>query len=111
MTRNRRISLAAAVVAIAALAVFAVAGSYGHSSSSPAAAAAAKKKPALALRKTSLGRVLGNTKGRTLFQIGADTKKNVSNCAGARAQKWPPAKAAGKPNVAKGLSQRKLKVI
>jgi len=93
------------------VALLAIAGVAGVVSALPAGAAKAKKKPALALRTTSLGKVIVDSKGHTLYQFGADTKKNVSTCAGACAQNWPPAAAPSKPTVAKGLSQRKLKVI
>src|SRR3954463_9109854 len=110
MTRTRRTLIAAALLALAAGAAFGAAGSFGGTTTSPHSAAA-KKKPALALRTTSLGKVVVDSKGRTLYQFGADTKKNQSNCADACAANWPPATAPSKPTVAKGLSQRKLKVI
>ena len=105
MTRNRRLTLAAVLLAAAALATVAVAGSFGSTSSS-----AAKKKPTLALRSTGLGKILVDSKGRTLYMFGADTK-NKSNCADACASNWPPAAAPSKPTVGSGVSARKLKVI
>jgi predicted lipoprotein with Yx(FWY)xxD motif len=109
MTRMRRTLIAATLLALAAVAAFGAAGSFGGTTTT-AHSAAAKKKPALALRTTSLGKVIVDSKGRTLYQFGADTK-NRSNCADACAGNWPPAAAPSKPTVAKGLSQRKLKVI
>jgi predicted lipoprotein with Yx(FWY)xxD motif len=102
MTRYAKVSLAVALLAIAGIAGAVVA--------LPAGAAKKKAKPALALKNTSLGKVIVDSKGMTLYQFGADTK-NVSNCADACAQFWPPAKAPAKPKVAKGLNARKLKVI
>ena len=110
MTRTRKTSLALALLALAAVAAFGAAGSFGGTNS-PTHSAAAKKKPALALRTTSVGRVLVDSKGRTLYLFGADTKKNQSNCADACAANWPPAKAPSKPTVGRGVSTRKLKVI
>jgi predicted lipoprotein with Yx(FWY)xxD motif len=110
MTRTRKTSVAVALLALAAIAAFGVAGSFGRTS--PAThSAAAKKKPTLALRTTSLGKVLVDSKGRTLYLFGADTKKNQSNCASACAGNWPPAKAPSKPTVGRGVSKHKLKVI
>src|SRR3954453_6228528 len=100
MTRTLRISLIVALLACAGVAGVVATGSQ----------AAAKKKPTVALHNTSLGKVIVDSKGRTLYQFGADTK-NRSNCADACAGNWPPAAAPSKPTVAKGLSQRKLKVI
>lgn len=87
-------------------------GSYG-SASSPASAASGAvpaRAPALKVKATSLGKVIVDGKGRTLYMFGADTK-NKSNCAGACAQNWPPAAAPRKPKVGSGLSAKKLRVI
>jgi predicted lipoprotein with Yx(FWY)xxD motif len=71
----------------------------------------AKAKPkALALRSTSLGRVLVDSKKHTLYMLTADGR-NSSSCSGACAQNWPPAIAPKKPRVASALKKRKLKVI
>jgi predicted lipoprotein with Yx(FWY)xxD motif len=113
MTRFRLISLGAAAILPLAAAACGSSGSYGPgaTAASPAAAAVTSaKKPALAVRKTSLGRVLVDAKGRTLYQFGADTK-NKSNCDGSCATNWPPAASPKKPKVGSGVSQRKLKVI
>ena len=108
MTRTRKTSLAVALLALVAVAAFGATGSFGGTPSPHSAAA--KKKPTLALRTTSLGKVLVDSKGRTLYMFGADTK-NRSNCADACAANWPPAKAPSKPTVGSGVSKRKLKVI
>jgi predicted lipoprotein with Yx(FWY)xxD motif len=101
MTRTLRISLLVALLASVGVAGVAATGSH---------AVARKKKPALALRSTSLGKVLVDSKGRTLYMFGADTK-NKSNCADACADNWPPAQAPSKLTVGPGVSKRKLKVI
>jgi predicted lipoprotein with Yx(FWY)xxD motif len=109
MTRTRNNLIAAALLALVSVAAFGAAGSFGGTATG-AHSAAAKKKPTLALRTTGLGKVLVDSKGRTLYMFGADTK-NRSNCADACAGNWPPAKAPSKPTVGKGVSKRKLKVI
>src|SRR3954452_4646551 len=78
--------------------------------SSPATAAANGQ--ALALRSTSLGRVIVDAHGRTLYAFGHDLK-NKSRCSGACASNWPPAltKAKSKPKVGAGISRAKLRVI
>src|SRR5215208_1603994 len=109
MTRTRKTSLAVAIFALAAVAAFGAAGSFGGTAATTHSAAA-KKKPTLALRTTGLGKVLVDSKGRTLYLFGADTK-NASNCSGACAANWPPAKAPSKPTFGSGVSKRKLKAI
>jgi predicted lipoprotein with Yx(FWY)xxD motif len=99
MTRTARISLVVVLLACA-----------GFAGVLATTSQAAKKKPTLALRNTSLGKVLVDSKGRTLYMFGADTK-NKSNCADACADNWPPAKAPSKPTVGAGVSNSKLKVI
>ena len=104
MTRTTRISLA--VLIAAAIPIGAVAAD----ASTPPAGAAKAKAPALKLSKTSLGTIIVDGKGRTLYAFGHDLK-NKSRCSGACAQNWPPAAAPAKPTVAKGIDKSKLKVI
>jgi predicted lipoprotein with Yx(FWY)xxD motif len=69
------------------------------------------KTKTLQLRSTSnLGRVLVDSKKRTLYMLSSDGK-NQSTCSGACAANWPPAKAPKKPKLATGLKKKKLKVI
>src|SRR4051794_40746488 len=76
-----------------------------------AVATGAKSKPkALQVRSTSLGKVLVDSKKRTLYMLTADGK-NTSTCSGQCAMNWPPAKAPSKPKVASALKQRKLRAI
>ena len=51
--------------------------------------------------KTSLGRILVNSRGHTLYLFGKD-KNGKSACTGMCASFWPPLIAAGKPRVAGG---------
>jgi predicted lipoprotein with Yx(FWY)xxD motif len=102
MTRTLRICLATLLVAVVAGAAVAASGS--------TTMAAKTKPPTLKLRKTGLGKVLVDSKGRTLYAFGHD-KKNKSRCSGQCAANWPPAGSPAKPTVAKGITKSKLKVI
>jgi predicted lipoprotein with Yx(FWY)xxD motif len=75
-----------------------------------AATAAAPRPKALQLRSTDLGRVIVDSKKRTLYMLTADGK-NSSTCSGACAANWPPAKAPSKPKVVAALKKSRLKVI
>jgi predicted lipoprotein with Yx(FWY)xxD motif len=74
------------------------------------ATAATPKPKALQLRSTDLGRVIVDSKKRTLYMLTADGK-NSSTCSGACAANWPPAKAPSKPKVVAALKKSRLKVI
>jgi len=76
-----------------------------------ATATAVKPKPkSLQLRSTDLGRVIVDSKKRTLYMLTADGK-NSSSCSGQCAANWPPAKAPKKPTLVKALKKDRLKVI
>ena len=102
MTRSLRISIAALLVAVAV-------GSAVAASASTTTAAKAKP-PTLKLRKTGLGKIVVDSKGRTLYAFGHD-KKDKSRCNGQCAGFWPPAGAPKHPTVGSGISKSKLKVI
>src|SRR6476659_1826946 len=102
MTRTLRISLAALIAVVVAGAAVAASGS--------TSSAAKAKPPTLKLRQTGLGKILVDSKGRTLYEFGHD-KKDKSRCNGQCAGFWPPAPSPKKPTVAKGIDKSKLKVI
>lgn len=52
---------------------------------------------------TSLGKILVNSRGRTLYLFRAD-KGDKSACSGPCAAAWPPLIAHGKPTIGTGLS-------
>jgi predicted lipoprotein with Yx(FWY)xxD motif len=58
-------------------------------------------------RHTTLGTVLADAKGRTLYLFGRDTT-TTSTCSGACATSWPPALAGRKPTVGDGLDDAAL---
>jgi predicted lipoprotein with Yx(FWY)xxD motif len=99
--RRHRMLLALPVAAAAAVVVLAACGTSGNSSggggpygpaasSTPAAGAPAAGAATLTLRHTSLGTILTNGQGFTLYAFEADTG-TTSACSGACAAAWPPA--------------------
>jgi predicted lipoprotein with Yx(FWY)xxD motif len=102
MTRgsSMRFFARAAVVPLAALTLV------GYGSVAGASTVPQKSKAARAtvnVKKTNLGKVLVNSKGRTLYLFRADTG-TTSNCSGECATDWPPLKASGTPTVGKGAN-------
>jgi len=94
--RTPRLALIAAGAALAAIAALAVLllnpmGSDASSSSGPSVSTAS----------TSLGRIVVNSGGRTLYMFGKD-KRDKSACAGMCAKFWPPLIAGGKPRATGG---------
>jgi predicted lipoprotein with Yx(FWY)xxD motif len=68
----------------------------------PAATHAAKAAgPVVSTAKTNLGRVLVDSRGRTLYLFEKD-RNGKSACSGKCASFWPPLIASGKPRVAAG---------
>jgi predicted lipoprotein with Yx(FWY)xxD motif len=73
-----------------------------------AAGAAGPSGPAkVGVRSTSLGKVLVNSKGVTLYLFEKD-KHGKSACSGACAKNWPPLLTKGKPTASGGASSSKL---
>jgi predicted lipoprotein with Yx(FWY)xxD motif len=110
MKRSRLLPLAGAPLLVAALAGCGSSGNATAASAPPTAAAASTGR-ALAVRSSSLGKILVDSKGRTLYAFGHDLK-NKSRCSGACASNWPPALTkAKKPKLGAGVSSAKLRVI
>jgi predicted lipoprotein with Yx(FWY)xxD motif len=110
MKRSRLLPLAGAPLLVAALAGCGSSGNATAASTPPSAAAASTGR-ALAVHSTSLGKILVDSKGRTLYAFGHDLK-NKSRCSGACASNWPPALTkAKKPKVGAGVASAKLRVI
>ena len=104
MTRSKRVTFLAraAVVPLAALTLAGYGVDVGAAGASTAPDAATKATPAtVRVAKTSLGNVLVNSKGRTLYLFQAD-QGTTSACSGACATNWPPLRASGKPKAGKG---------
>lgn len=90
---TRLVAVAAALATIAAI-IFAL-----HP---PTLHAAAGKQTVVSTAKTSLGRILVSSNGRTLYLFEKD-KKGKSSCTGNCAAFWPPLIASGKPDAAAGV--------
>jgi predicted lipoprotein with Yx(FWY)xxD motif len=112
MTHRRSILLPTAVVVpLAALAIAGCGGSDNSGYSPPAASA----KPAMsqrggatvAVRSTSLGKILTDSQGRTLYLFEKD-KGPKSTCSGGCASAWPPLVTSGKPKAGAGVTASKL---
>jgi predicted lipoprotein with Yx(FWY)xxD motif len=75
----------------------------------PAAAsqAAAGKGPVVSTATTSLGRVLVDAHGHTLYLFGKD-RNGKSACSGACAAAWPPLIATAKPRAGAGAAASRL---
>jgi predicted lipoprotein with Yx(FWY)xxD motif len=112
MIRSRPIGTLAAGLAVS-VAALAVAGCGGGSSSNatasnvPPATASGHAATVSLANEGSLGKILVNSKGRTLYLFQKDTATK-SKCTGACASAWPPLRASGKPVVGAGLSASKL---
>ncbi|HEY6758697.1 MAG TPA: hypothetical protein VI318_04380 [Baekduia sp.] len=87
-----------ALVAVLALAIAVVAGTAGGASQG-----AAK----VSTRHTSLGTILVDSKGRTLYLFEKD-KTSKSTCSGACATNWPPMTTSGKPTASGSAKASKL---
>jgi predicted lipoprotein with Yx(FWY)xxD motif len=108
----KRFLILSAVVPVTAL-VIAGCGSSSNSGSSGSSNASATAKPAsgsaatISLRTTSLGKVLVDSSGRTLYLFEKD-KGPKTTCFGACASAWPPVMTTGKPTAGAGVTAAKL---
>jgi predicted lipoprotein with Yx(FWY)xxD motif len=99
MTRSTAFAFLAAAVVIP-LAALAVAGC-GATASPPSPKTASERSATIGAANTSLGRILVDSNGRTLYLFKKDNGTK-SACSGACADAWPPVRADGKPTVAAG---------
>jgi predicted lipoprotein with Yx(FWY)xxD motif len=110
LARPRNFLAGAAVLPLAAVLV---AGCGGGSSApsaaatppaaSPAANSAASSTPTVRVANGSLGRILVDAHGRTVYLFKQD-KGTKSTCNGACAQAWPPVTVSGKPTAGTGAN-------
>jgi predicted lipoprotein with Yx(FWY)xxD motif len=111
MTRSRPLTFLAGAAAIPLVALSVAACGGGGS----AATAATSKTPsgasaAVSVAKSSLGSILVNSNGRTLYLFTADVGMQ-SACAGPCVSKWPPLLTTGEPTANAGLTASKLATI
>jgi predicted lipoprotein with Yx(FWY)xxD motif len=103
MTHKRRITFLAggAVLLLAALAVAGCGGGGKSSGSSGPPKTASGRTATIGVSNASLGNILVNSKGRTLYLFSRDSG-TMSECNGACAVNWPPLRASGKPTIGRG---------
>ena len=90
------------IVAVFALA--AVLGVIGFLAAGSVARSATETNSTLSLRKTGLGPILVNSRGRTLYLFSKE-RNGKSACSGNCAKFWPPLLRQGKPTVGPGIKQ------
>jgi predicted lipoprotein with Yx(FWY)xxD motif len=116
MTRTRPITFlaSAAAVPIIALAVAACGGGGAATAAPPPAPSTTTttttKTATIRVAKSSLGSILVNSTGDTLYLFKADSSTS-SACTGACASAWPPLLANGTPTAGTGLTASKLGTI
>jgi predicted lipoprotein with Yx(FWY)xxD motif len=100
MTRNRPFGVLAALAV--PLVTLVVAGC-GSSNNTPTATVkpAGGSSATVSVANTSLGKILVDSQGMTLYQFEQDSA-GKSTCSGACASAWPPLRASGKPTVGGG---------
>jgi len=86
---------------IVAAAVFATLAAASFALHPPATHAAQTKGAVVSTAKTSLGRIIVKSNGRTLYLFGKD-RNGKSACSGQCATFWPPLITSGKPRVTSG---------
>jgi predicted lipoprotein with Yx(FWY)xxD motif len=90
-------------LALGAVAVLAAACGSGSSSTSTGSAAATSGGSSVRVASTSLGKVLTDTSGRTLYLLTSDTATSTT-CTGPCLAAWPPVAAPSGPPAAAGVS-------
>jgi predicted lipoprotein with Yx(FWY)xxD motif len=110
MTRSRPITflVSAAVIPLVALTVAACGGG-GAATAAPLPKTNGHV-PTVGVGKTSLGTILIDSQGRTLYLFKADSGTQ-SACSGACATAWPPLVATGNPTAGAGLTASQLGTI
>jgi predicted lipoprotein with Yx(FWY)xxD motif len=111
MTRSRSIALPAAAAAAAALALAALAlALFGSAVATATPDATSSRTATVKIAHRSLGKILVDSRGRTLYVLSADPA-GKSKCFGACATNWPPLRVSGKPTVGTGLKASKVGTI
>jgi predicted lipoprotein with Yx(FWY)xxD motif len=115
-TRSRSITFLAGPGAVALAALALGAGGSGASASAaspkaagrmPTAGLARHRRPTLAVRSSRLGKILVDSRGRTVYLFKKDSGTK-SACFGACAAAWPPLRTSRKPTVGGGVKASKV---
>jgi predicted lipoprotein with Yx(FWY)xxD motif len=106
---NRRLtaSLLAAPITVLALGASACGGGSGSTGAVGPPTTASGRPATVGVESTSLGAVLANTQGRTIYLFKRDSG-TTSACTGACARFWPPVRAGGGVSAGTGLTAGKL---
>jgi predicted lipoprotein with Yx(FWY)xxD motif len=99
MTRSRPITFLASAAVIPLTALTLVAGANTANAGTP--------HPTIDVRRTALGEVVVDSRGRTLYLFRKDSR-GKSKCSGACAVNWPPVLVSGKPVGGSGVKASKL---
>jgi predicted lipoprotein with Yx(FWY)xxD motif len=110
MTRKHLATLASVGVIALIIAGCGSGGGGSSNSSSATPAASSSAGPSVSAASTSLGKIVVDAKGRTLYHFAKDSGK-MSTCAGACASNWPPFTASSKPSVAGGISASSISLV
>ncbi|HEX9505075.1 MAG TPA: hypothetical protein VGA62_03610, partial [Acidimicrobiia bacterium] len=121
MTRHWRLQRSGFFAALLCLALLAAACGGGGSSVSSGKSKAGKKSAAatsstapanatVKLADSSLGKILVDVNGRTLYELDRDTATSAT-CTGACTSIWPPLTVSGTPTAGTGLDAAKLATL
>jgi predicted lipoprotein with Yx(FWY)xxD motif len=104
------VARARSAAAVAALLL--IISAAGTAAASPSAMSAGGRPTTIKLRQTSLGMILVNNQGFTLYAFGKDRRNhdscvNIRNCTGT----WPIVTTPGKPRAAGGVNRSMLGTI
>jgi predicted lipoprotein with Yx(FWY)xxD motif len=119
MTRSKAIAFlaSAAVIPLAGLAVLGGTHVANASTTHPsferertvnaASVTRSGRQPTVQVRRTGLGKILVDSRGRTLYLFEKDTG-GKSSCSGSCAVNWPPLLATGRPTAGSGVKASRL---
>jgi predicted lipoprotein with Yx(FWY)xxD motif len=111
MTRKHLATVASiAVIGLVVAGCGSSGGGNSSASSTPAAAATSNTASAVNGTTTSLGKIITNGQGRTLYLFSKDSGR-MSSCSGACATNWPPFLATKKPSAGNGISAGSLTLV
>jgi predicted lipoprotein with Yx(FWY)xxD motif len=92
------------VLTLAGAAVLAACGATGSSTTPPATSGPASSGTTISTTSTSLGTVLTDAKGFTLYYFLPEKNSTLGACTGGCLTTWPPLAATGAPTAASGVT-------